>query len=77
MAEDKELLKVIGLKKHFGGLKAVDGVDLSVRRGECYSRCRRSPSAGPEQCGNCAGSGPERTARAAVQSDARRQVAAY
>ena len=34
MAEDKELLKVIGLKKHFGGLKAVDGVDLSVRRGE-------------------------------------------
>lgn len=29
-----ELLKVIGLKKHFGGLKAVDGVDLSVRRGE-------------------------------------------
>ena len=28
------LLEVIGLKKHFGGLKAVDGVDLQVRRGE-------------------------------------------
>ena len=34
MSETKELLKVIGLKKYFGGLKAVDGVDLSVRRGE-------------------------------------------
>jgi len=34
MTEANELLKVIGLKKHFGGLKAVDGVDLSVRRGE-------------------------------------------
>jgi len=34
MAEAKELLKVMGLKKYFGGLKAVDGVDLSVRRGE-------------------------------------------
>lgn len=33
MAES-ELLQVIGLKKHFGGLKAVDGVDLVVRRGE-------------------------------------------
>ena len=29
-----DLLQVIGLKKHFGGLKAVDGVDLCVRRGE-------------------------------------------
>lgn len=34
MTEPKELLKVIGLKKYFGGLKAVDGVDLNVRRGE-------------------------------------------
>jgi ABC-type branched-subunit amino acid transport system ATPase component/ABC-type branched-subunit amino acid transport system permease subunit len=28
------LLKVSGLAKHFGGLKAVDGVDMQVRRGE-------------------------------------------
>lgn len=28
------LLTVRGLAKHFGGLKAVDGVDLTVRRGE-------------------------------------------
>ena len=28
------LLKVRGLAKHFGGLKAVDGVDMEVRRGE-------------------------------------------
>ncbi len=34
MAEAKKLLQVRGLKKHFGGLKAVDGVDLSVQRGE-------------------------------------------
>ena len=34
MTEDKVLLQVIGLKKYFGGLKAVDGVDLSVKRGE-------------------------------------------
>jgi branched-chain amino acid transport system ATP-binding protein len=34
MAERKELLKVVGLKKYFGGLKAVDGVDLSVLSGE-------------------------------------------
>ncbi len=34
MSEPKELLNVIGLKKYFGGLKAVDGVDLNVRRGE-------------------------------------------
>ena len=34
MAETKELLQVRGLKKHFGGLKAVDGVDLAVHRGE-------------------------------------------
>ncbi len=34
MTETNELLKVVGLKKYFGGLKAVDGVDLSVHRGE-------------------------------------------
>ena len=28
------LLRVRGLAKHFGGLKAVDGVDMEVRRGE-------------------------------------------
>jgi branched-chain amino acid transport system permease protein len=28
------LLKVTGLAKHFGGLKAVDGVEMEVRRGE-------------------------------------------
>ena len=28
------LLRVKGLAKHFGGLKAVDGVDMEVRRGE-------------------------------------------
>ncbi len=34
MAESEVLLKVSGLKKHFGGLKAVDGVDLTLHRGE-------------------------------------------
>ena len=34
MTKTNELLKVVGLKKYFGGLKAVDGVDLSVHRGE-------------------------------------------
>ncbi len=34
MNDGKELLKVVGLKKYFGGLKAVDGVDLTVQRGE-------------------------------------------
>ncbi len=31
---DQVLLTVKGLAKHFGGLKAVDGVDMEVRRGE-------------------------------------------
>ncbi len=31
---DQVLLTVKGLAKHFGGLKAVDGVDMNVRRGE-------------------------------------------
>ena len=34
MADSEVLLEVRGLKKHFGGLKAVDGVDLTVKRGE-------------------------------------------
>jgi ABC-type branched-subunit amino acid transport system ATPase component len=31
---EQVLLQVSGLKKHFGGLKAVDGVDLTLRKGE-------------------------------------------
>jgi ABC-type branched-subunit amino acid transport system ATPase component len=31
---DGTLLSVRGLAKHFGGLKAVDGVDMEIRRGE-------------------------------------------
>lgn len=31
------VLEVIGLSKHFGGLKAVDKVDLSVRRGSVHA----------------------------------------
>ena len=34
MSDGPELLKIVGLKKYFGGLKAVDDVDLSVKRGE-------------------------------------------
>ena len=30
----QDILKIQGLKKHFGGLKAVDGVDLLVKQGE-------------------------------------------
>ena len=42
MTEDKVLLQVIGLKKYFGGLKAVDGVDLSVKRGETMGLIERA-----------------------------------
>jgi branched-chain amino acid transport system permease protein len=31
------LLRVKGLAKHFGGLKAVDGVDMDVKRGEIHA----------------------------------------
>jgi branched-chain amino acid transport system permease protein len=31
------VLEVIGLSKHFGGLKAVDGVDIAVRRGGVHA----------------------------------------
>jgi len=31
------LLRVKGLAKHFGGLKAVDGVDMEIRRGEIHA----------------------------------------
>jgi len=34
---DGILLTVKGLAKHFGGLKAVDGVDMEVRRGEIHA----------------------------------------
>jgi len=34
MAVAPDVLKVQSIKKHFGGLKAVDGVDLNVPRGE-------------------------------------------
>jgi branched-chain amino acid transport system permease protein len=34
---NKILLTVKGLAKHFGGLKAVDGVDMEVRRGEIHA----------------------------------------
>ncbi|MFM1655334.1 ABC transporter permease subunit [Brevibacillus sp. B_LB10_24] len=30
------LLEAVGLKKHFGGVKAVDGVDFQVRKGEIH-----------------------------------------
>ncbi|HSB71599.1 MAG TPA: branched-chain amino acid ABC transporter ATP-binding protein/permease [Candidatus Methylomirabilis sp.] len=33
----EEILRVERLVKHFGGLKAVDGVDFSVRRGEIHA----------------------------------------
>ena len=34
---EETLLTVKGLAKHFGGLKAVDGVDMAVRRGEIHA----------------------------------------
>ena len=34
MKNATELLTITGLKKYFGGLKAVDGVDITVKRGE-------------------------------------------
>jgi branched-chain amino acid transport system permease protein len=34
---DGTLLTVKGLAKHFGGLKAVDGIDMEVRRGEIHA----------------------------------------
>jgi len=36
-AAGEPILEVRGLGKHFGGLKAVDGVDLVVRRGEVHA----------------------------------------
>jgi len=34
---DEEVLRIEGLAKHFGGLKALDGVDLAVRRGSTHA----------------------------------------
>ena len=36
-AAGEEILRVEGLVKHFGGVKAVDGVDFTVRRGEVHA----------------------------------------
>ncbi len=36
-AGDEIVLQVRGLSKHFGGLKAVDGVDIAVRRGGVHA----------------------------------------
>ena len=36
-ATAEEVLKIKGLAKHFGGLKALDGVDLAVRRGTVHA----------------------------------------
>jgi ABC-2 type transport system ATP-binding protein len=35
-------IRVQGLVKHFGGVKAVDGIDLEVRRGECFGLLGRN-----------------------------------
>lgn len=36
VADGAPLLTVTGLKRHFGGVKAIDGVDLTVRAGEVH-----------------------------------------
>lgn len=37
MLSDEIVLSVQGLAKHFGGLKALDGIDLAVRRGSVHA----------------------------------------
>ena len=34
---DEQVLRIEGLAKHFGGLKALDGVDIAVRRGTVHA----------------------------------------
>jgi branched-chain amino acid transport system permease protein len=36
-ASDEVVLKIEGLAKHFGGLKALDGVDIAIRRGTVHA----------------------------------------
>jgi branched-chain amino acid transport system ATP-binding protein len=36
-ADTRPLLRVSGLRKHFGGVKALDGVDFEVRAGQCVA----------------------------------------
>src|SRR5262245_15195691 len=36
MSVDSAALSVRGLRKHYGDVRAVDGLDLSVARGECF-----------------------------------------
>lgn len=36
-ATDEPVLQITGLAKHFGGLKALDGVDITVRRGTVHA----------------------------------------
>ena len=35
-------IEIRGLVKHFGAVKAVDGIDLSVRPGECFGLLGRN-----------------------------------
>jgi branched-chain amino acid transport system permease protein len=37
VASDEVVLQITGLAKHFGGLKALDGVDIAVRRGTVHA----------------------------------------
>ncbi len=37
VVSDERALEITGLAKHFGGLKALDGVDLAVRRGTVHA----------------------------------------
>jgi branched-chain amino acid transport system permease protein len=37
IAESTPMLQLIGVEKHFGGLRAVDGVDIEVRRGTVHA----------------------------------------
>jgi len=37
VASQEAVLEITGLAKHFGGLKAVDGVDMTVRRGSVHA----------------------------------------
>lgn len=45
MADDTFVVETSQLKRHFGPIKAVDGIDLKVRRGETYGLL------GPNGCG--------------------------
>lgn len=46
-------IEIRGLTKHFGSVRALDGLDLTVREGEVHGFLAPTARASPRPCASC------------------------